>query len=47
MPIYNQLIAGKIIIRNRNKIVKNCLRITIGSPAENEALLAELKNITL
>jgi histidinol-phosphate aminotransferase len=45
--IYNQLIAGKIIIRNRNRIVKNCLRITIGSPAENEALLAELKNITL
>jgi histidinol-phosphate aminotransferase len=45
--IYNQLIAGKIIIRNRTKIVKNCLRITIGSPAENEALLAELKNITL
>jgi histidinol-phosphate aminotransferase len=45
--IYNQLIVGKIIIRNRNKIVKNCLRITIGSPAENEALLGELKNITL
>jgi len=45
--IYNQLIAGKIIIRNRTKIVKNCLRITIGCPAENKALLAELKNITL
>ena len=45
--IYNKLISSKIIIRNRNKIVKNCLRITIGTPAENEALLAELKNITL
>ena len=45
--IYNKLISSKIIIRNRNKIVKNCLRITIGTPAENDALLAELKNITL
>jgi len=45
--IYNKLIRSKIIIRNRNKIVKNCLRITIGTPAENEVLLAELKNITL
>lgn len=45
--VYNKLVSSKIIIRNRNKIVKNCLRITIGTPAENEALLAELKNITL
>ena len=45
--VYNQLINNQIIIRNRNKVVKNCLRITIGSPAENEALLAELKNIAL
>jgi len=45
--VYNKLISSKIIIRNRNKIVKNCLRITIGTPAENETLLAELKNIRL
>jgi len=45
--VYNKLISSKIIIRNRNKIVKNCLRITIGTPAENEALVAELKNIIL
>jgi len=44
--VYSQLISNKIIIRNRNKIVPNCIRITIGSPAENEALLAALKNIT-
>ena len=44
--VYSQLIGNKIIIRNRNKIVPNCIRITIGSPAENEALLAALKNIT-
>ena len=45
--VYNKLISSKIIIRNRNKIVKNCLRISIGTPAENETLLAELKNIRL
>jgi len=44
--VYSQLINDKIIIRNRNKIVPNCIRITIGSPAENEALLMALKNIT-
>jgi histidinol-phosphate aminotransferase len=45
--IYQQLINAQIIIRNRHKIVKNCLRITIGTPSENEALLAALKNISL
>jgi histidinol-phosphate aminotransferase len=45
--IYDTLISHKIIIRNRNKIVKNCLRITIGTPDENEALLIALKNISL
>ena len=45
--IYNTLITNQIIIRNRNKIVKNCLRITIGTPDENAALLTTLKNITL
>lgn len=44
--IYDMLISNKIIIRNRHKIVKNCLRITIGTPDENEALLTALKNIT-
>ena len=45
--IYDTLISNKIIIRNRHKIVKNCLRITIGTPDENEALLTALKNISL
>lgn len=45
--IYQQLIDKQIIIRNRNKIVKNCVRITIGAPTENEALLTALKNISL
>ena len=44
--IYNQLIDHKIIIRNRNKVLKNYLRITIGTPEENNALLDALKKIS-
>ena len=36
----------KIIIRNRNKLVKNCLRITVGSPDENLKLINALKKIS-
>ncbi len=41
--IYNKLVSKKIIIRNRNKLIDNCLRITIGSPEENKKLINELK----
>jgi histidinol-phosphate aminotransferase len=41
--IYNKLVSKKIIIRNRNKVIDNCLRITIGSPEENKKLINELK----
>jgi len=42
--IYNNLVAQKIIIRNRNSVIKNCIRITIGSPEENTKLINALKN---
>jgi histidinol-phosphate aminotransferase len=42
--IYNNLVAKKIIIRNRNSVIKNCIRITIGSPDENTKLINALKN---
>lgn len=45
--VYNYLTNNNIIIRNRNKVVKNCVRITIGTPAENTALLTALQNIPL
>lgn len=45
--IYNQLIRNAIIIRNRDKVVNNCLRITIGTPEENNALIATLITIQL
>ena len=43
--VYDALVEQKIIIRNRNSLVKNCLRITIGSEVENQQLLMDLKNI--
>jgi len=43
--IYNTLTSQNIIIRNRNKVVRNCLRLTVGLPSENAALLTALQNI--
>ena len=42
--LYNYLVEEKIIIRNRNKVVENCVRITIGNVEENQKLLQSLKN---
>jgi len=42
---YDWLINLKIITRNRNQLVQNCLRITIGKPEENQQLITALKNI--
>lgn len=44
--IYNQLINKQIIIRNRNSVVKNCIRITIGNSEENQKLLNALNEIS-
>jgi histidinol-phosphate aminotransferase len=41
--IYSKLIDMKIVTRNRNSVIKNCIRITIGTPDENTTLLRELK----
>ncbi|NNL15561.1 MAG: aminotransferase class I/II-fold pyridoxal phosphate-dependent enzyme, partial [Flavobacteriaceae bacterium] len=43
--IYKDLVEQKIITRNRHSLVNNCIRITVGTPSENEALLKALKNI--
>lgn len=40
---YNYLVDEKIIIRNRNKVVENCVRITIGNAEENQKLLRALE----
>lgn len=42
--VYTDLVARKIVTRNRNKQVKNCLRVSVGSPEENQQLIKALKN---
>ncbi len=44
--IYDYLVEKGIIVRNRTRVrmCKDCLRITIGSPAENSELLSALRN---
>jgi len=43
--IYKYLVAKGIIVRNRNTVslCGNCLRITVGTPAENQILVEALK----
>ncbi|OPB84849.1 histidinol-phosphate transaminase [Elizabethkingia ursingii] len=41
--IYNNLVQQKIITRNRNSVIANCIRITIGTTEENNQLIAALK----
>jgi len=43
--IYQKLILENVIIRNRKSVIKNCLRITVGSPEENKKLIKSLKSI--
>ncbi|MDO4754981.1 MAG: histidinol-phosphate transaminase [Parabacteroides sp.] len=45
--IYKQLVEQGIIVRNRNNVTmcNGCLRITIGTPQENDALLEALKKM--
>ena len=45
--IYNYLVSEGIIVRNRTNVAlcKDCLRITIGTKEENDALLEALRKI--
>lgn len=45
--IYNYLIERGVVVRNRTKVTlcNNCLRITIGTPQENNELLACLRQL--
>jgi len=42
--LYEYLIGLNIVVRNRNTLVSNCLRISIGTKEENETLITALKN---
>ncbi|MDR1896721.1 MAG: histidinol-phosphate transaminase [Prevotellaceae bacterium] len=43
--IYSELIAMKIITRNRHSVINNCIRITVGTPEENTILLKALTEL--
>ena len=46
--VYNILLKEGIVVRNfsQKKRLENCLRITVGTPEENEALLKVLQNFS-
>jgi histidinol-phosphate aminotransferase len=41
--LYTILVNDGIICRNRHSLINNCIRITIGTPEENEKLLSTLR----
>jgi len=43
--IYTSLVKKQIITRNRNKQITNCIRISVGTPEENNKLINALKNM--
>ncbi len=45
--IYSILVDNKIIVRNRNKVVPGCLRITVGTISENNKLIKILRKIKI
>ncbi len=47
--LYRRLIKEKVIVRNRSRITlcDNCLRITVGTEGENEALVQTLKSLQI
>ncbi|MCW4452068.1 histidinol-phosphate transaminase [Kaistella sp. BT6-1-3] len=44
--LYEKLIEREIIIRNRNSVIKNCMRISVGTAEENQELLNALKEFS-
>lgn len=44
--LYEKLIMEGIVVRNRNMVVNNCLRITVGTMKENQMLIDRLKQET-
>ncbi|MFA5302656.1 MAG: histidinol-phosphate transaminase [Bacteroidales bacterium] len=43
--LYRALISEGVITRNRHREIANCLRVTVGTPAENERLINAIKKI--
>ena len=45
--IYKMLLEKGVIVRNRSRMISNCLRITVGTADENSRMISELEKITL
>jgi len=45
--LYADLVNQKIITRNRNSVINNCVRITVGTPEENEILIKQLLDLKI
>jgi len=43
--LYRELVSEGIITRNRHREMMNCLRVTVGTPAENKLLINAIKKI--
>jgi histidinol-phosphate aminotransferase len=43
--LYEMLVRKKIIIRNRSREIPGCVRVTIGTPEENDLMIKALKQI--
>jgi len=43
--IYEELVKVQVITRNRNSVINNCIRITVGADHENKKLLQELRKL--
>ena len=43
--IYDELVKSQIITRNRHSVIRNCIRITIGTKSENQKLLQYFKQL--
>lgn len=45
--VYNALVDHNIIVRNRSRQVRDCIRITVGTRYENNRLISVLKKLNL
>ncbi|PQJ23472.1 histidinol-phosphate transaminase [Tenacibaculum sp. SG-28] len=43
--VYHSLVQLNIITRNRSNLIANCIRITVGSPRDNEQLITAMQKI--
>lgn len=44
--VYQDLLKEGVVTRNRNKQVENCIRVSVGTPQENAALIKALKKVS-